>query len=89
MLMVSHLLLRSFAADYHAVAIAALGSAYRRHELPISLVVNPVATLVFPSIAALYISGQMSRISEICRRILMSGLVVLFPAAVINGLGRI
>ena len=83
LLMVSHLLLRSFAADYHDGAIAALGYAFRLYELPISLIVNPVATLVFPSITALYISGQMSRISEICRHILMLGLVVLFPAAVI------
>ena len=87
LLMGSHLLLRIFATSHREGTIAALGYAFRLYELPISLIANPTGVLVFPTIAALYVKGEMGQIGEICHRILLWGLIVLFPAAVLTWTG--
>jgi putative peptidoglycan lipid II flippase len=84
LLMVSHLMVRSFAAGHEEGAIAALGYAFRLYEVPLSLLANPTATVVLPTVAGLYVAGRMDQIAEVSSRILLWGLVLLFPAAFIT-----
>lgn len=87
LLMVAHLIVRGFAGDSGTGSIAALGYAFRLYELPLSLLANPAATLMLPSIAILYGAGRTAEIADISRQILLAGLVVLFPAAMVTWAG--
>jgi len=87
LLMLSHLILRSFGAKYPEGAIASLSYAFRLYEAPLSLIANPAATIIFPTVAALYISKQTEDIRSLSRLLLIWGLVLLFPAAVVVWIG--
>jgi putative peptidoglycan lipid II flippase len=84
LVMLAHLIVRSFAADAGDGSIAAMGYAYRLYEFPLSLIVNPVAVLMLPNVAIMYKAGRMGEIADISRQTILAGLVVLFPAAVLS-----
>ncbi|WP_271586837.1 murein biosynthesis integral membrane protein MurJ [Bradyrhizobium sp. CCBAU 53415] len=86
LLMVSHLIIRGYAADYPEGSIAALGYAFRIYEVPLSLIANPVATLILPIVASLHVAGEVEQIGRLSSQILLWGLVLLFPAAMITWL---
>jgi putative peptidoglycan lipid II flippase len=83
----SHLILRSFAAGEGQGAIAALGYAYKLYEVPLSLIVNPTAMIVFPVLATMYVNGQTAQFAALSRKVLTWGLIILFPIAVISFAG--
>jgi putative peptidoglycan lipid II flippase len=87
LLMVSQLIARTFASGHGGGAISALGYAFRLYEVPISLIVNPAATMIFPAVAALHLAGDKRRVAEVTSSLLMWGLIVLFPAAMITAAG--
>ncbi|MGB6535326.1 MAG: lipid II flippase MurJ [Xanthobacteraceae bacterium] len=87
LLMIAHLIVRGFAADSGQGSIAALGYAFRLYQVPLSLLANPAAVLILPNIAILYQAGRIAEIREISRQLLLAGLVVLFPAAVVTWVG--
>jgi putative peptidoglycan lipid II flippase len=87
LVMIAHVIVRSFAANSGEGSIAALGYAYRLYEVPLSLLANPAAVLMLPSIAIMYKAGSMTEIGSICRQTLLAGLVVLFPCAVVTWIG--
>ena len=86
-LMASQLIARSFAAAHGEGAIAALAYAFRLYEVPISLAVNPAATMLFPAAASLYMAGQSDKVREVASSAIMWGLIVLFPAVVLTFVG--
>jgi putative peptidoglycan lipid II flippase len=86
-LMASQLIARSFAAAHGEGAIAALAYAFRLYEVPISLAVNPAATMLFPAAASFYIAGQSGKVREVANSAIMWGLIILFPAVVLTFVG--
>jgi putative peptidoglycan lipid II flippase len=84
LLMVAHLMVRAYAANSGEGSVAALGYAFRLYEVPLSLFSNPAAVLMLPNIAIMYKVGSMTEISNVSRKTLFGGLVVLFPAAVVT-----
>jgi putative peptidoglycan lipid II flippase len=87
LLMVAHLIARIYAANSGEGSIAALGYAFRLYEVPLSLIANPAAVLMLPSIAIMYKAGNIAEIGKVSRETLLAGLVVLFPAAVVTWVG--
>jgi putative peptidoglycan lipid II flippase len=83
LLMVSHLILRSFAAGHGEGAVAAVSYAYRLYEVPLSLIVNPTAIVIFPLVAGMYAQSRPADIGRLCRALLVWGAVILFPVAVV------
>ena len=84
LLMIAHLFVRSFAANSGEGSVAALGYAFRLYEVPLSLIANPAAVLMLPNIAIMYKAGNLAEIAKVSREILLAGIVVLFPAAVVT-----
>ena len=82
LLMASHMILRGFAAAYGQGGISAAGYAFRLYEAPLSIIVNPVATLIFPAVAALAATGRNKEFAALCRQVLTWGVIIMFPAAV-------
>jgi putative peptidoglycan lipid II flippase len=87
LLMASQLIARSFAAAHGEGAIAALAYAFRLYEVPISLAVNPAATMLFPAAASFYVSGQSAKVRDVANSAITWGLIVLFPAVVLTFVG--
>jgi putative peptidoglycan lipid II flippase len=87
LLMVSHLAVRAFAADRGEGVVAALGYAYKLYEVPMSLIVNPTAIIVFPMLAAMHLDGRPHDFGRACRQLLAWGMIVLFPVAVLTWAG--
>jgi putative peptidoglycan lipid II flippase len=82
LLMASHMILRGFAAAFGQGGISATGYAFRLYEAPISIIINPVATLIFPVIAAFVATGRLEKFATTCRQVLTWGLIVMLPVAV-------
>jgi putative peptidoglycan lipid II flippase len=87
LLMTSHLVVRAFAASQGDGAVAALGYAYKLYEVPMSLIVNPTAIIVFPILAAMHFDGQPSGFARVCRQVLTWGIIVLFPVVILTWAG--
>jgi putative peptidoglycan lipid II flippase len=84
LLLLAHLIVRSFAADSGEGSIAALGYAFRLYEVPLSLIANPAAVMILPSVAIMYKAGRTLDIASLSREALLAGLIVLFAAAVVT-----
>jgi putative peptidoglycan lipid II flippase len=87
LLMASHLAVRAFAADHGEGVVAALGYAYKLYEVPMSLIVNPTAIIVFPMLAAMHLDGRPHDFGRACRQLLAWGMIVLFPVVVLTWVG--
>jgi len=87
LLMASHMLLRGFAAAYGNGGISAAGYAFRLYEAPVSIIVNPVAILVFPAAAAFMVSKNFEGFSKYCRQIITWGLIIMLPVSIVTCAG--
>lgn len=87
LLMTSHMLLRGEVAALGAGSISAAGYAARLYEAPVSILVNPAATLIFPAVVALLASSQTQAFAALCRKIFLWGLMVMVPVTVITYAG--
>lgn len=87
LLMTAHMILRGYAATFGQGGISAVGYAFRLYEAPISVLVNPAATLVFPAAVALFASGTTHDFAVMCRKILTWGLILVFPVAAVTYAG--
>jgi putative peptidoglycan lipid II flippase len=83
LVMVAHLLLRRYGSGFGPGAISALGYAYRIYEVPVSLAANTAAVLVLPTAARLAAGGGAGEIARLCRNLILWGLILLLPAAII------
>lgn len=85
-LMICHLLLRSFASTYGAGVVSALGYAFRLYEVPVSLVVATAGTLVFTELSRLASNQERERFVAHCRDLLAWGTIVLVPVVLLTSL---
>jgi putative peptidoglycan lipid II flippase len=83
MVLLSHLIVRSYASRLGEGAISALGYAFRIYEVPITLAANTAGALLLPALAALYMRGEHDRIATLWRNAFLWGLIILLPAVVI------
>jgi putative peptidoglycan lipid II flippase len=83
-LMVCHLLLRSFGSTFEAGVVSALGYAFRLYEVPVSLVVATAGTLVFTELSRLASNREHERFVAHCRDLLAWGTIVLVPTVLLT-----
>jgi putative peptidoglycan lipid II flippase len=87
LIMASHVIVRSFAAAHGDGAIAAVSYAFKIYEVPLTLIVNPSAMILFPMLASMRSAGQTREFGHLIRRLLVWGLILLFPICVVTWLG--
>lgn len=84
LLMVSHVLLRSYGSHLGEGVVSALGYAFRLYEVPVSLLTATAGTLVLPYFAAMHHAGERLRLAETCKKMLAWGMLLLVPAAALT-----
>ena len=82
--MVSHLLLRSYGSTFGAGVVSALGYAYRLYEVPVSLVVATAGTLIFTELSRLVSSREREHTVAHCRNLLAWGTILLVPTVLLT-----
>lgn len=87
LVMAAHMMLRGYVAFFGAGGISATGYAFRLYEAPVSILVNPAATLVFPAAVGLWALGRQADFAALCRRILLWGLILVVPVALVTYAG--
>lgn len=85
-LMICHLLLRSFGSTYGEGVVSALGYAFRLYEVPVSLVVATAGTLVFTELSRLVSNQERGRFVAHCRDLLGWGMIILVPVVLLTAL---
>lgn len=83
LLMLCQLLVRRSGSLGGEGNVAALAYAFRIYEVPVSLTANVAATLILPALSRLYADGSSERMTEICRRLLEWGILLLAPMTVV------
>jgi len=83
-LMICHLLLRSFGSTYGAGVVSSLGYAFRLYEVPVSLVVATAGTLVFTELSRLAPNRERERFVAHCRDLLAWGIILLVPTVLLT-----
>lgn len=78
-LMISHLLLRSFGSTFGEGAVSALGYAFRLYEVPVSLMTATAGTLVFTELSRLSQGSGREQSADRCRQLLAWGVIILVP----------
>lgn len=81
LLMISHVILRTYGSHTGEGAVSALGYAFRIYEVPISLVTSTVGVLVLPVFSTLYHQGEHDKLAQIGRDLLGWGWLILLPMA--------
>jgi putative peptidoglycan lipid II flippase len=83
LLMISHLIVRSYGSHLRDGTISALAYAFRIYEVPVTLATNTVGVLLLPIVSGLFMRGEHDRVALLCRNAFSWGLALLLPAVVV------
>jgi putative peptidoglycan lipid II flippase len=83
LVLLAHLILRSYASRFGEGALSALVYAFRIYEVPITLAANTAGAILLPALSAAFAVGDHGRIGALWRKAFFWGLIVLLPAVVV------
>ncbi|MDH3387512.1 MAG: hypothetical protein OEN02_06360 [Gammaproteobacteria bacterium] len=80
LLMLSHLVVRSFGSFTGEGSISAMTYAFRIYEVPLTLVAHIAGIIVLPVMVGLYVNRDWDRIAYLSRELIFWGAFLLVPA---------
>lgn len=83
LLMISHVILRTYGSNLGDGAISALGYAFRIYEVPISLITSSVGVLILPIFSTLFHQQDKGQLTHLSRNLVGWGLLLLLPLSLV------